>query len=79
MAATDEVKKVSMTIIADDGVNDDGDAIITRRTVSGINLTAKPTQIYDCAKAIQTLYTGTLTGVTTTTTKTLTESETTSE
>lgn len=58
MAINAQLAKVSMQIRANGGTDPEGKAIVIQRTISGLNKAATNQQINDCAKQIESLYTG---------------------
>lgn len=72
MAVSSKIKGVSLSIVTG-GTDAAGDAITATKTFSGINQAASDAQVYTGAKAIHTLYSGTLDHVYSKITKELTE------
>lgn len=73
MAVNEATERVSLSLQSNLGTDSAGDKIQAKKTFSGINRAASAEQIMTGAKAIHTLYAGTLEKVTTATYKALTE------
>lgn len=73
MAVNESTKGVTMRLVSNAGTDDTGKAITHSKSYANINRAATVEQIMTGAKAIHTLYSGTLEHVYTVTTKELTE------
>lgn len=73
MAVNEQTLGVSLQLVSNTGTDASGDVTYAKKTYSGVNRAASAEQVMTGAKAIHTLYSGTLEHVITNTKKELTE------